>query len=185
MRLPNGVLVGALIGLVATSIVSVAAAQPELEVDVVGSGIVSAASGTHVLEGTVGQAVVRRASSQGASLRSGLWPSLYLLKPVATARPGEVGATERELPKRFSLQRAYPNPFNPSTRIAFSLPEPAQVHLAVYDALGRKVEVLVDRSMPAGRHGVVFHAAGLRSGIYYYRMVAGPYARVHAITLLK
>jgi len=68
------------------------------------------------------------------------------------------------------LEGSYPNPFNPATTIRFSLPEPAQVRLVVFDVLGRQVRVLLDGTREAGAHEVVFDADGLPSGTYLYRL---------------
>ena len=78
--------------------------------------------------------------------------------------------TTAELPDRFELTGNYPNPFNPQTTIAFSMPEAAAVRLTVYDLLGRRVALLVDGNLAAGRHEVRFDAANLPSGQYLYRL---------------
>lgn len=92
-----------------------------------------------------------------------------------------------ELPATFSLSQNYPNPFNPSTTIEFSLASEEPVTLTVFDALGRKVMVLLDRkTMPQGRHVVPFEAQGLASGIYFYQLKAGnAYSASKQMTLVK
>jgi hypothetical protein len=77
------------------------------------------------------------------------------------------------LPVAFHLEQNYPNPFNPSTTIKFELPKASQVTLTVYDILGREVSVLVNEKKDAGVHEVKFNAAGLASGIYFYKLQAG------------
>ncbi len=69
----------------------------------------------------------------------------------------------------FMLQQNYPNPFNPSTTVHFNLPEGAQAKLAVLDASGREVAILVDRVLPAGEHEVVFRTYVLPSGLYLFK----------------
>lgn len=76
-----------------------------------------------------------------------------------------------DTPTNFSLEGNYPNPFNPQTVITFSLAQTAQVHLAVYDMLGRELEVLVDGTLQAGHHAATFNAGELPSGTYLYRLV--------------
>ena len=88
-------------------------------------------------------------------------------------------------PTSFSLQPAYPNPFNPSTTIRFSLPERAYVELKVFDRLGREVARLVDGTIEAGRHEVLFNAPALPSGVYFARFSAGGFAQTQRLTLLK
>ena len=81
------------------------------------------------------------------------------------------------LPPSFHLEPSFPNPFNPSTTIAYALPEPAFVTLGVYDALGRSVRTLVREAEPARRHAVQWNGqddTGRRvpSGVYLYRLEA-------------
>ncbi len=77
------------------------------------------------------------------------------------------------LPTAFSLRQCYPNPFNPTTRIEFDLPEPALVTMKVYDILGREVATVIDRaSYAAGAQSVVFDGRNLASGVYFYRIEA-------------
>ena len=79
---------------------------------------------------------------------------------------------EREdgLPESFALESNYPNPFNPSTAIRFSLPESAHVSLVVYNTLGQVVGTLVDGMQAAGHHQVQFEAGELPSGMYVYSL---------------
>ncbi|HET6566936.1 MAG TPA: alpha-amylase family glycosyl hydrolase [Rhodothermales bacterium] len=78
-----------------------------------------------------------------------------------------------ELPAQLALEQNYPNPFRQATTLAFSLPRPEHVRLAVYDVLGRQVAVLQDGQLAAGHHQVDFEADGLASGMYFYRLEAG------------
>ncbi|MEZ4699233.1 MAG: DUF839 domain-containing protein [Rhodothermales bacterium] len=90
-----------------------------------------------------------------------------------------------ETPTAFDLEANYPNPFNPTTTIAFSLPETAQVRLTVFDAIGRTVATLASGELPAGRHEVTFDATGFASGLYYYRLETPSHAVVRQMSLLK
>jgi glycosidase len=89
------------------------------------------------------------------------------------------------LPGRVSLEPNYPNPFNPRTRIVFDLPSGMPVRLAVFDILGRRVALLSDGVMTAGRHEVDFDASGLPSGTYLYRLEAGGQAVTRAMALIR
>ncbi len=95
------------------------------------------------------------------------------------------GETTDAVPTEFALEANYPNPFNPVTTIAFSLPEAGQVRLAVYDMLGRQVRVLVDQAMAAGRAEVSFDAAGLPTGNYLYRVETPSGSQVRTMLLIK
>ncbi len=76
-----------------------------------------------------------------------------------------------ELPREIVVEPNYPNPFNPSTIIPFSLPEPSIITVEVYDALGRRVAIAADQqNFPAGDNEVEFNAGSLSSGVYIYRI---------------
>jgi len=89
------------------------------------------------------------------------------------------------VPKDYALSANYPNPFNPSTEIRFALPEAAEVHLVVYDALGREVARLMDGAMDAGHHRATFDASALPSGVYLYRLTAGDFVETRRMVLMK
>ena len=90
-----------------------------------------------------------------------------------------------EVPAAYSLSQAYPNPFNPSTRIRFALPESGQVRLLVYNQLGQVVKELVNGQRSAGYHEVTFDTAGLPSGVYMYRMESGQFVDVKKAVLVR
>jgi len=75
-----------------------------------------------------------------------------------------------ETPSLFSLCDNYPNPFNPSTKINFSLPYQTKVRINVYDILGRKVAELINGEKSAGTYEVNFEAENLSSGVYIYQL---------------
>lgn len=70
------------------------------------------------------------------------------------------------------LNQNYPNPFNPSTLISYELPADANVNVKVFDMLGREVASLVSSYQKAGIYTVNFNAAGLSSGVYFYKLSA-------------
>jgi photosystem II stability/assembly factor-like uncharacterized protein len=89
------------------------------------------------------------------------------------------------LPFGFSLSQNFPNPFNPSTTIHFSLPRSIRVRISVFNVLGDEVAVLGDGPMSAGTHEAAWNAANMPSGIYLCRMEAGPFKTVRKMFLLK
>ena len=90
-----------------------------------------------------------------------------------------------QLPLIYSLHNAYPNPFNSKCKIGFSIPQESRVSIVVFDALGRKVAKLLDKTLPVGEHSVTFDASDLSSGTYFYKMTAGKFARTRQIVLVK
>ncbi|MBR9979312.1 MAG: choice-of-anchor D domain-containing protein [Bacteroidetes bacterium] len=83
------------------------------------------------------------------------------------------------------LRRNHPNPFNPSTRIAFSLPVETEIRLDVYDVSGAHVTTLAQGWYAAGEHAVDFRAAGLPSGLYFYRLRSDAHALTRSMLLLR
>ncbi|MEK9137202.1 MAG: phospholipase D-like domain-containing protein, partial [Bacteroidota bacterium] len=101
------------------------------------------------------------------------------------------------IPQSFSLSQNYPNPFNPATTIRYSLPSlsvnraegragvGSLVTLKVYDILGREVQTLVNEQQLPGTYRVEVNGSGLASGVYFYRLEAGPFVQVRRALLLK
>ena len=78
------------------------------------------------------------------------------------------------LPAEFALSQNYPNPFNPVTVIRYELPVRADVKLTIYNLRGEEVALLFNGTMPAGNHRVSWDASSVASGVYLYRLQAGP-----------
>ncbi len=85
----------------------------------------------------------------------------------------------------YSLYQNYPNPFNPVTTIRFEVPFSQHVELSVFDMLGREVKVLYNDEAPAGIVTVDFNAAGLSSGVYFYRLKTENFNASKKLLLLK
>ena len=88
------------------------------------------------------------------------------------------------VPSRIELS-AYPNPFNATSVIRYTLPNASSVVVEVYDILGRKVKTLLDAEQQAGNHSVEWNARDCPSGLYFYRIQAGEYAETRKMVLLK
>ncbi|QXD17199.1 T9SS type A sorting domain-containing protein [Rhodocaloribacter litoris] len=105
---------------------------------------------------------------------------------VALYQPGlDVAVEEAPAPAGFTLAPNYPNPFSTSTTIPFALTRPGRVTLQVFDGLGREVARLVEGMRPAGRHEVVWHAAGRPAGLYLVRLQVGTTVRTYPLTLIR
>lgn len=85
----------------------------------------------------------------------------------------------------FSLEQNFPNPFNPTTSIGYSLPKAAAVSLKVYDLLGKEVRTLVSEYKGAGKYSVQFNVESLPSGIYIYTLEAGNFRASRKLIILK
>jgi hypothetical protein len=100
---------------------------------------------------------------------------------VATAS----GLGSAGVPTALTLAPAYPNPFSSRATLRFGLPAAAHVRLAVYDALGRRVAVLLDGEQAAGWHEAVLDGSGLAGGLYVARLEAGAAAQTQRLTLVR
>lgn len=99
--------------------------------------------------------------------------------------PAGSKVADESLPTTFQLNGNYPNPFNPTTSISFSIPTASSVTLKVYNVLGQEVRTLVNGQMESGEHIVEFDASGLASGIYLYRMESETFTDTRKMLLLK
>jgi photosystem II stability/assembly factor-like uncharacterized protein len=88
-------------------------------------------------------------------------------------------------PRQFRLFQNYPNPFNPETTILFSLPDDGEITLKVFDPLGCEVATLAHGRHRAGLHRIPFHAAGLASGVYIYRLQSGNRVQTKKLVIQK
>ena len=99
-------------------------------------------------------------------------------------------SAEANIPAEFSLEQNFPNPFNPSTRIRFTLPAEGQARLTICDILGREIRVLIDGALSAGRHTVVWDGRTSNheyapSGVYFYRLIQRERQQSRKLLLLR
>ncbi|MBU1937256.1 T9SS type A sorting domain-containing protein, partial [bacterium] len=118
------------------------------------------------------------AAAEGDTVEASNGEGLFYMDIIGIADEASV------MPLKYSLS-AYPNPFNPSTRITFDLKKAGHVSLKVFDLLGREVAILVDEVHPAGIHNATFDGSDLPSGIYFYRLQAGDFVQTKKMVLLK
>jgi hypothetical protein len=91
---------------------------------------------------------------------------------------------------RFALQQNYPNPFNPTTEIVFELKESSRVELVIFDVSGKHIRTLVNGGRPAGFNRATWdgrddNGRSVTSGVYFYRVTAGPFEATRRMVLLK
>ena len=124
-------------------------------------------------------------TTMGGTLYAGMERGGVWIRPLSEVVASvEVQRSNRAV-AGFSLEQNYPNPFNPTTTIRYELPGSSQVKLSVYDVLGREVSVLVNERTDAGVHDVKFDAAGLSSGVYFYRIRAADFVQSRQLLLLR
>ncbi|MHB9031208.1 MAG: T9SS type A sorting domain-containing protein, partial [Candidatus Latescibacterota bacterium] len=105
-----------------------------------------------------------------------------------TIYEGIIGVSEQTktmLPAEIALFQNTPNPFNPSTAIEYALPREMQVTLKVFNVSGQQVGILVNGKVGAGKHAVVWDAAGMPTGIYYYTLRGDGFVETKRMLLLK
>ena len=88
-------------------------------------------------------------------------------------------------PSSYELDQNFPNPFNPSTTIRFSVPSSEFVSLRIYNSIGEKVAELVNQVLPAGIYNVNWNAENVSSGVYFYKIEAGSFINTKKMILLR
>ncbi len=87
--------------------------------------------------------------------------------------------------KLYELNQNYPNPFNPETVISYELLANSKTSMTVYNLLGQKVKILVNREQEAGIHQVTFDGSGFTSGVYIYRLLTNNFSKSRKMLLIK
>jgi hypothetical protein len=119
---------------------------------------------------------------------SGVNQIYYRLKQVdfdGTYRYSDIINVSYDVPAEFVLDQNFPNPFNPSTRISYFVPEESFVSIKIYDFLGREVTTLVNETKSTGSYEITFDASNLPSGTYFYTLIADNYSATKKMILLK
>lgn len=115
--------------------------------------------------------------------------AVTLASNTITRPAGSTAAEIGSAPQEFTLSQNYPNPFNPSTKIEYNLGNAALVSLKVYNLLGEEVATLVNGRQEAGSYTVPFNTnkgtLSLSSGVYFYRLEAGPFVSTKKLVLMK
>jgi hypothetical protein len=118
----------------------------------------------------------RRDSTLGQVFISPVWDHFEWLLDV----PRERGC----LPTDCAVT-AYPNPFNATASVSFTLPLPMRVQLRIFNSLGQLVSTLIDENRAAGSHSVLWDASGVASGVYIYQLKAGSFTDSKKMVLMK
>jgi hypothetical protein len=106
-----------------------------------------------------------------------------------TIRETGISVISSEIPSEYMLFNNFPNPFNPSTSIRYSIPyrPPGNtfVTLKIYDVTGKEVAMLVNQNQKPGTYEVTFGANSVSSGIYFYQIQAGSFMQTKKMVLIK
>jgi hypothetical protein len=119
--------------------------------------------------------------SAGNEYGQGIWSNVFWFKTIIITEVND----ETELSFSYNLEQNFPNPFNPSTHISYSIPEQAKVLIKIFDVLGNEIETLVDELKPAGSYELTWNAESLPSGIYFYQLRSGAYTDTKKMILMK
>ena len=104
---------------------------------------------------------------------------------VLNLNPTAVEEINSDIPSDYVLYNNYPNPFNPSTTITFSIPSEEFVTLKVFNSLGEEIAELVNETKPAGSYSILFDASKLSSGIYFYELQTGSFVETKKMILIR
>ncbi len=115
--------------------------------------------------------------------RTGHFEIFYNKNP--TGNPIGINNISSDIPYEFMLEQNFPNPFNPMTKIKFHIPEPGNVSMEIYDALGRNVSTLVNENLTPGIYEIEWNAVNQSSGIYFYKIVTSEFSEVKKMVLIK
>jgi phosphatidylserine/phosphatidylglycerophosphate/cardiolipin synthase-like enzyme len=96
-----------------------------------------------------------------------------------------VKRSSTDAPLAYGVEANYPNPFNPSTHIQFTIADGRLVTLKVYDVLGKEIAVLVNEEISPGTYTIEWNASGFASGIYFVRLQAGGFSAIRKLVLMK
>lgn len=110
---------------------------------------------------------------------------LALLQAASYAQKGKSSLWRPDSLRVFSLSQNYPDPFNSSTTINFSVKQEGMVRLSVYNILGSRVAVILDTWKPAGEYTVRYNGNNLPGGIYFYKLESGGRILTKKFILLK
>jgi len=112
-----------------------------------------------------------------------LTPVMYLKVPASSLTA--VKETATGIANKYTLDQNFPNPFNPTTNINFTLANSGNVKLTVFNVLGQEVATLLNGYKSAGSYTVDFNASTLSSGVYFYALTAGSFTDVKKMVLMK
>lgn len=102
-----------------------------------------------------------------------------------TDGPTSVDEIDHAIPSEFKMLSVYPNPFNPETKITYSVSQPTRISISVFDINGRLVKILFNQQVKEGEHSFPWDASDLSSGVYFVKLSSGKFSKISKCTLIK
>jgi hypothetical protein len=124
-------------------------------------------------------------TEDGGYVLTGTSNDEVLLTKLGPEQATSVENQATHVPVRFKLSQNHPNPFNPSTKISYSIPRSGFVTLKVYDMLAREIRTLVNKFQQANVYSVTFNASDLPSGVYFYKLQVGDFSEMKKMLYLR
>jgi hypothetical protein len=112
---------------------------------------------------------------------TGNWSTIWSYSSLLTG----ITQNDKDIPKEYKLYNNYPNPFNPTTNVQFSIVNVHYVTLKVFDILGRNVATLVNEQLQPGTYEVTWNAQNYTSGVYFYRLQSGDFTDTKRMLMIK
>lgn len=128
--------------------------------------------------GSIGQPLIGKSSNSDYTVKTGYWA-----QPAVNVT--DVATVTENRPLHFVLAQNFPNPFNSSTTIHFSLAQTSRVSLRIYDITGRELMTLLEGEKQAGEYKVLLQAGSLSSGVFFIRMTADYFSAVRKLLVIK
>jgi beta-glucosidase len=150
-----------------------------------GDGVADVLFGDYNPHGVLSHSWPRTMAQLPINIGDAVYDPLYAYGYGLTYSTTAVKGREKEMPGRYALDQNFPNPFNPSTTITFSVPVTSFVTLKVFNALGREVSMLVHGELQAGTYTREMNGELLPSGVYFYRLQAGGYTETKRCIMVK
>lgn len=159
----------------------IALAEPSaipLSVAAGGAQRASAPSGA-AIRATIGQGAILRMTNANSATHNGFWPG------VNSSFPNPVRDERAPIPNNFAFSPAFPNPFNPSTVLSFSLPRTSEIQLNIFDVTGRLVATPVSGKYQAGVYSTLWSPEKLASGVFFARLDTPGFSNTQRLHLIK
>jgi len=157
----------------------IAQSNNEVQWSVFDNGFNNSANNSSKTLSQIGVSFTGTSNNETSKVTSGFLAGIILGSSVNSIN------NKQNKPLSFELNQNFPNPFNPSTKIRYSVANTSFVKLKVYDILGREIAELVNEEKPAGIYEADFEGSLLASGVYIYRIQAGNFIETKKMILLK